>query len=111
MIQPPAFCLSNKTLFNSRVIGTVAEQGKDVLDVARIYNTRCAFGTAANLKVSFYAFMSEGLVWLCLTGNPARDESTGIINVAHTILFVYFLTLFRLGTFPFQLRFSVMERE
>ena len=62
MIQPPAFCLSNKTLFNSRVFGTVVGQGKDVLDVAGIYNTRCVFGTAANLKVSFNPFMSEGLV-------------------------------------------------
>ena len=55
-------------------------------------------GSQQTWMVPFYRFISEGVVWLHLTGNPAGVGAMGIAGIAYAVLFVFFFTLVRLRT-------------
>ena len=59
-----------------------------------------------------YSFISEGVVWLCLTGNQAGVGAMGMVGIAHAVLFVYFVYFGPLpDVVPLRFGFSVWERE
>lgn len=72
MIQLPTPYLSSKTLFNSRVSGSIKGEGKDVLDVAKVYTNRYALGTAANLICFVLSVHRRGCLTVMSDRPPGR---------------------------------------
>lgn len=77
-------------------------EGKDMFDVAIVYNNRYAFGITANLEGFLLSCISEGVVCFCPTGNPAGDEAMRILNMTRLDTF-YFCPA--CGRIPFRFAF------
>lgn len=57
-------------------------------------------------------FISDDVVWLCLTGNPAGVGVMGMVGIAHAALFVYFVYFGPLpDVVPLRFGVDVGERE